>query len=113
MRPIPKQLLIHDVMWHKKENTDRWGNGDLDEGQKVQRVRLEPSSKVVRDKNHAEVQLVATLFYDCKNSRPEGAAFALDDIIVFNEEKYQIKTIEPLYDKKKLHHWEMGLIRSA
>ena len=68
MRAIPKALLIHTITLHKKENEDRWGNGNLDTGITIQHVRMEPSSKIIRDKNNAEIQLSATLFYDCRNS---------------------------------------------
>lgn len=74
-------------------------------------MRLEPSTKVVRDKNNAEVQLAATLFYDCKNSSPRGVVFKTDDIIIFNGEMFKVQTIEPLYDVHKLHHFELGLVK--
>ena len=74
-------------------------------------MRLEPSTKVVRDKNNAEVQLAATLFYDCKNSSPRGVVFKTDDIIIFNGEMFKVQTIEPLYDEHKLHHYELGLVK--
>lgn len=76
-------------------------------------VRIEPSSKIVRDKNSAEIQLAATLFYDCRNSRPQGIIFAVDDIIIFNGQKHQVKLVEPLYDGERLHHYELGLIAYA
>lgn len=113
MRAIPKSLLIHTVTLHKKANEDRWGKGELDSGTDLTYVRMEPSGKIVRDKNNAEIQLAATLFYDCKNSRPQDIAFQMDDIIIFNGMKHQVMLIEPLYDDKRLHHYEVGLIKSA
>lgn len=77
------------------------------------RIRLEPSGRIVRDKNSAEIQLAATMFYDCKNSTPGGLSFFVDDIVIFNGQKYQVKVVEPLYDNRKLHHYEMGLIKRA
>lgn len=74
---------------------------------------MEPSNKVVRDKNNAEVQLAATLFYDCRNSKPQGVIFFVDDIVIFNGQKHSIQVVEPLYDGRKLHHYELGLIRHA
>lgn len=74
---------------------------------------METSSKIVRDKNNAEIQLAATLFYDCKNSKPNGMCFAEDDVIIYNGENYQIKIVDSLYDEKKLHHFELGLIRNG
>lgn len=76
-------------------------------------VRLEPSSKVIKDKNNNEIQLAATLFFDCKNSKPQNASFEEGDIVVFNNQKHKIQLIEPLFDEKKLHHYEIGLVRQA
>lgn len=113
MRSIPKRLLIHKAMLHKKVEEDKWGNATLDDGIELSFVRIEPSKQIIRDKNNAEIQLAATLFYDCRNSRPKGVEFDVDDIIIFQGEKHQVKIVEPLHDEKKLHHYEMGLIKSA
>jgi len=96
-----------------KGETDRWGKESPGAEQELRCVRMEPSSKVVRDKNGAEIQLAATLFYDCQNSRPKGARFLVDDIIIFNGQKHSIQLVEPLYDGEKLHHYELGLIKHA
>jgi len=104
-------LLIHTVTHAKIKDADRWGTEQITNKKTVKNVRLEPSAKVVRDKNNAEVQLVATLFYDCKNSRPRGLEFKIDDIIIFNGERFEIQICEPLYDGRKLHHWELGLVK--
>ena len=113
MRAIPKALLIHMIVLHTKENEDRWGNGQLGAGMTVEYVRMEPSSKIIRDKNNAEIQLSATLFYDCRNSYPRDVKFEKANIVSFNGEKYRIETIEPLYDRKRLHHYEMGLVKGG
>lgn len=113
IRAIPKNLLIHTVLLKKIEESDRWGKVQLDNGTELKYARMEPSSKIIRDKNSAEIQLTATLFYDCKNSRPQNVMFRTDDIVVFNDMKHQIKTVEPLFDGKKLHHYEIGLIKYA
>lgn len=113
MKPIPKKLLIHTVILHKEVKKDKWGKGELGAGTTLKDVRMEPSSKIVRDKSGAEIQLAATLFYDCKNSSPKNITFFADDIIVFNGQKHQVKTIEPLYDERRLHHYELGLIKHA
>lgn len=113
IRAIPKKLLIHTVTHANEGSEDRWGNTEQTGEQTLTHVRMEPSSKSVRDKNGAEIQLAATLFYDCRNSRPQGIAFAVDDIITFNGQKHRLKLVEPLYDGGKLHHYELGLIAYA
>ena len=112
MKPIPKRLLIHTVILGHLAK-DRWGEETVADERELSLVRVEPSSKIVRDKNNAEIQLAATLFYDCRNSQPRGMKFAEDEIITFNGQKHKIQTVEPLYDEKKLHHYELGLIRHA
>ena len=112
MRPIPKKLLIHTVALYSVTE-DRWGKESPGDGQELQHVRLEPSGKVLRNKSSAEIQLDSTLFYDCRNSVPRGLEFSVDDIVVFNNQKFSIQLVEPLYDEKKLHHYELGLIKHA
>ena len=112
MKPIPKRLLVHTVILGKLAK-GRWGEETITDKQKLSFVRMEPSSKIVRDKNNAEIQLAATLFYDCRNSQPRGVKFVEDEIVIFNGQKHKIQTVEPLYDEKKLHHYELGLIRHA
>lgn len=75
MKPIPKKLLIHTIMLYEKTSIDKWGSEKLDDGQVLTKVRIEPSNQIVRDKNNSEIQLAATLFYDCRNSQPIGINF--------------------------------------
>ena len=112
IKPIPKKLLPHCAKL-TKESTDSWGTGEAEEEKDLTYIRVEPSSKVVRDKNNAELQLAALLFFDCKNSRPEKQVFEEDEIVTFNGLKYRIVMIEALYDEKKCHHYEIGMVRYA
>jgi len=100
-------------MLHKIKSRERWGKEELDPGVELTGVRLEPSGRIVRDKNNAEVQLEAVLFYDCRNSRPRDVVLEVDDIVVFQGQKFSVQTAEPLYDGKRLHHYEMGLVKHA
>lgn len=106
-------MLIHTVTQAREGEADRWGNTDLTDKQEVRHVRMEPSSRIIRDKNGAEIQLAATLFYDCRNSWPKNILFQTDDIIIFNGMRHKVQTVEPLYDGVRLHHYEMGLIGHA
>lgn len=111
MKPIPKRLLIHKVTLYTR-TSDRWED-TLGEDLLLEHVRVEPSSQIIRDKQGAELQLAALLIYDCKNSRPREMGFAVDQVVEFNSRRLQIKTVEPLYDGRRLHHYEMGLIAYA
>lgn len=112
MRAIPKKLLIHDAVL-KREKKNEWGSGALETVTELSRIRIEPSSRITRDKNNVEYQLAATLFFDCKNSQPFNQKFREDDIVDFHGSLHRIISIELLYDEKKLHHYEMGMIRYA
>lgn len=111
MRPIPKKMLIHSATIEAVASKDRWGKETFSSAVDLKNVRFEPSTKIVKDKQNNDVQLACTLFYDCKNSLPKNVNFYNDQIISFNSEKYKVQIIEPLYDMKKLHHYELGLIK--
>lgn len=113
MRPIPKSLLIHTVIYAREAGANRWEEASLTDQQELRYVRMEPSEKMARDKNHAEVQLSAVFIYDCKNSLPQNMKFAVDDVILFNGQKHKVQSVEALYDEKGLHHYELELIKHA
>lgn len=112
IKSIPKKLLIHSGELLKAVPGD-WGSSGLEHLADLDRIRVEPSSKVVRDKNNAEIQLAALMFYDCKNSKPTGQIFEEDQIFDFNGQKHRIVSVEPLYDGRKFHHYEIGMVRYA
>ena len=109
-RPIPRALLIHSAT-HKYGTLadDGWGNMTHPSSQSLEFVRFEPSSKLVMTKDNNEVQLSAVMFFDCINSVPAGATFAVGDQIVFGDRTYHVETVDTLYDRT-LHHYELGLI---
>lgn len=37
--------------------------------------------------------------------------FETDDLIEFNGVMHRVKVVEPQYDNKRLHHYEMGLVK--
>lgn len=113
MHPIPRSLLIHKAVYAREAGAKRWSEAVLTDRQELQFVRIEPSEQIVRDKNNAEIQTAATLFYDCRNSLPKETEFAVDEIILFNGQQYKIQSVEALYDEKRLHHYELELIKYA
>lgn len=113
MRPIPKAMLIHSADIQEVEEKDQWGSESLSDPTVLQRVRIEPSTKYVRTKDNNEIQLAATMFFDCFNSRPRGQVFYDGQVITFNDERYRVKLVELLYDGRRLHHYEIGMVRDA
>lgn len=111
MRPIPKSLLIHSGQLQSVPGKDSWGKGTLSDTVNLKHIRLEPTTKYVRDKQNNEIQLAAVMFYDCYNSRPRNQDFHSDQIFSIHGERYQVQLVEPLYDENKLHHYEIGLVR--
>lgn len=113
MMPIPKALLIHTAQIQDVSGKDTWGKETLTEPVTLEYVRLEPSTKYVRDKSNQEIQLAAVMFYDCRNSRPRGQTFRDNQVLTFNGERYRTKLVEPLYDGRRLHHYEIGMVRDG
>lgn len=109
MKPIPKNLLIHSAQL-AEISKDEWQNETQKPLADLQHIRIEPSSKLVTDKQNRQITLSAVLFFDCKNSRPKAVEFSHGQKIVFNSMEYTVETIELLYDGKKLHHYELGLV---
>ena len=83
------------MILHKTVSRDRWGKEEMSQGVELTKVRLEPSGKIIR------------------NSRPRDMVLEVDDIVVFQGQKFSVQTAEPLYDGKRLHHYEMGLVKHA
>jgi hypothetical protein len=110
MRAIPRKLLIHSATIKVVTATDRWGKETTSHPVDLKYVRIEPSSKLVKDKQNNEVQLSALMFFDMKNSQPAGTVFTQDQIILWNGIEYRVQIIDPLYDGSNLHHYELGLI---
>lgn len=110
MKPIPRELLIHEATMKSVTSVDRWGNETWAAPVELRFIRLEPFWKTVVDKQNTQVQRNCTLFYDCKNSLPIGITFTKDMVITVNGLDYRIQEIEDLYDEKKLHHYEIGLV---
>ncbi|MGN0613555.1 MAG: putative minor capsid protein [Porcipelethomonas sp.] len=110
MRPIPKKLLIHSAELKKVSTDNPWQEEQTETIAKLERIRIEPFSKLVTSKDNRQITLSAVLIYDCRISRPKNQTFSQGQKIIFNGIEHVIETIEPLYDGGKLHHYELGLI---
>ncbi|MEA4999298.1 MAG: putative minor capsid protein [Candidatus Limiplasma sp.] len=108
MIPIPVSMLIHTATLQTAAN-DRDQNRTYTTVAALSRVRVEPSNKQILTDTGAQKQLSAILFYDVRNSAPEGTTFAVGQYVLWNGAEYRIETVELLLDKRKPHHYEVGL----
>lgn len=109
MRPIQKSLLIHSATL-KTEVKDDWGKVESSTDTNLTYIRYEQSDKMVQTPTNQEEQLTGLIFYDIRHSRPRNVVFSEDMNIVFDGVEHRIVKIEKLYDRKKLHHLEIGVV---
>lgn len=108
--PIPRSLLCHEIVLKKVVAKNSRGKETYSEIP-FKRVRVDPSSQMKHDKTGADIRLQSVLFHDFRNSVPINVSlYALDDIVIFEGKQYRIASIDLLYDARKLHHLEIGLV---
>lgn len=109
MRPIPRSLLIHSGELLTPSGEDIYGKPSFS-STNLANIRIEPTSKIIQTKDNKSVQLSSILFFDCMNSIPKDTVFFEEQTLVFMGRKYTVTSIEMLFDGRKLHHYEVGLI---
>lgn len=111
-RPIPKALLIHSATLTRKANET---TNDMDVVQSygpeevLTRVRIEPSTRLIKTADNQEVQVSATLFFDKVNSLPTGTVFNVGDKVVLDGTRYEVSVVDTLIGDRSWHHYEVGL----
>ena len=109
MRPIPFRLLIHSATLRHLTGTDEFQHPTCIDTE-LSRIRIDPSTRTLKTKDNTARTYNAVCFFDCTRSRPRGAVFYLGDRLVFDGTEYEIGSIERLYDGRRLHHYEIGLM---
>ncbi len=121
MLPIPKYALNHNAVLVTEYSPDIWGNSTETVRTPLKRVRIDPCRTTAADKNSQEIILSATLFYDCENSKCSVPFYLEGDTdadgktvriqrVIWDGREYTVKTIQPFFDCKKIHHYEVGLV---
>jgi len=108
-KPIPRGVLCHTVTHGYNPVADAWGVTTYTT-RTINRVRIEPTSRVVYGTDNHEKQLTGIMFYDLTNSEPNNITFVEGDTITLNAIKRTVAVIDYLYDDNQLHHLELGLI---
>ena len=106
-KPIKRRLLIHEVVYEKKQEDDGW-SGEYATPVTIEKVRLEPKTKLVRSDTGDSVESTTTLFWDVVFSSPVN--WVLNSKVTFNGKNMEIKQVDEFYDGEKLHHLELRLI---
>lgn len=109
-KPISKRFLIHSATLKTAETRDKWDKVISATDVPLTFIRVDETNKLVQSSTNMEEQLTAIVFYDTINSRPQNVTFVKDQILVYNGDERRIKTIEPMYDNSRLHHYEIGII---
>ena len=109
MRPMPVNLLLHAATLYDVEMDDYQHEYDKIAAV-LERIRIEPSQKIIVDANGADVQCAATLFYDNRSSLPHGVYFKVGQAVFFDGERYRVADVQSFYDGTRMHHQEVTLI---
>ncbi|WP_342489170.1 putative minor capsid protein [Cytobacillus sp. FSL W7-1323] len=109
IKPIPKSLLIHSIEYEKFLKDGRHGP-EFDEKEAIVSVRVESTTKLIRDSNNEEVQASAIIFIDSVNT-PNAKPLIEKSKVYFRGRDYVVISCESLYalDPETPHHWEVSL----
>ena len=107
MKPIPRALLIHSAALYDVAE-GAWQDEEKTLVAQLEHVRVEPCTRLITTADNRSVTITATLFYDCRSSTPK-VDFAAGQRVEFGGAMYRVETVEPLYDRRRLHHIEVGL----
>jgi hypothetical protein len=116
IKPIPRKLLIHSVIYKRRTGTDASGEPVYDAPQTLFNVRVSPQTTYYAREVNQWAQSAAestgmTLYIDTVNSTVP-AEINLADIVIFEGKEYAVKSIKPRYalDGAKPHHYEIVLM---
>lgn len=108
VRPIPKRLLLHSIVYTEKVKNDRWGKNDP---VTIDKVLVQPASTLNIKSNRQDVTADHLLFIDRVNSShffkmTEGSKVKFGD-----EDEWIVSKVKTLYAlSDDPHHYEVELI---
>ena len=107
-RAIPLSFLCHKATLLVPEE----GEDLLDKSRceiELSHVRVQLEDKVRLSGNNAVSTSAAVLYYDCRNSLPQGVEFNTSMEVRFAGRTYRIAQAEQVMDKCSPHHWKAVL----
>lgn len=108
---LPKQWLIHTIVYEEYEGVDDWDSESYADPIDVEHVRFDDSTVFSRDNEQNKILADAIIFVDAKHSKPIKD-FKERSKITFNDKDYVLKKVVPCYypTKNKIRHWELEVI---
>ncbi|MFB4164802.1 putative minor capsid protein [Alteribacillus sp. JSM 102045] len=110
IRPIPKRLLIHSIMYIEKMDGDGWNDSSSPAPIDIERVRVDAATSITRDSDKRSVTADHVLFIDRVHSSQffrmkEGST------VEFNGREWKVESVKEFYDfREQPHHYEVGLV---
>lgn len=111
VRPLPKNWLIHDIVYEPYIGKDDWNNPKYDKPIAIKNVRYDDSTVFSRDNTQTKVLADGIIFVDSVNSSPVPD-FIEQSRITFDGIDMYIKKVVPCYypTKNEVHHWELEVV---
>ncbi len=107
IKQIPKNLLIHNVIYNEYI-ADDWNKNQYADSVEVNNVRIDYLSDLQIASIAENKRYRATMFYDVVNSTPLDLKFKEKSKIILDDITFYIVGIKYLYTEK-LHHLEVML----
>ncbi|MED1602604.1 putative minor capsid protein [Alkalihalophilus marmarensis] len=110
LKPIPKRLLIHTIIYEEYRGDSTFGGNDFSPPEDIPFVLVQPKSELRRDATGVEIQIKGTIFLDAKNT-PNFKRLKEESRIKFNGEDYRVVGCDALYttDPNTPHHFEVDV----
>ncbi|WHY63259.1 putative minor capsid protein [Cytobacillus firmus] len=109
IRPIPRNLLIHEAIYEQFEENARYGVTYLP-AVTLKNIRINFEKSFSRAGDTESKSVKALLFFDQKNSCSSGIfEFKEKSKVTFQGVPMQVQRVNPLYTDT-LHHYEVELI---
>lgn len=109
IKPIPKRLLIHSIIYREKLPDDGWGGG-FAEPVTIENIRVEPARSINRSGNADDIVARNIVFIDRVYSKP-FLELKEKSKVEFNGKEYEVNKVSPHYGFKDTpHHYEVELV---
>lgn len=109
IRPIPKQLLIHSVVYYEFVEDDAWED-DFLQPVTINHVRVEPATFLNRTNNRESNMARHILFIDRVHSSSYPRMKEKSKVIFMGED-YEVQKVNPYYAiGPEPHHYEVELV---